>query len=383
MIIAIYRWLLKLYPQSFRAEIGSEMEAVFASMYSDALKHGRLTAIGALFREMITIPTAAFREHMKGQGIRMPQDGSGVVPLPWPKVLLAILPGLIFIFPILGHVGIDPWQAVLIASVLPVVIGFIWERRITVWGLPGIGILLGMLYMQISWSDSMFLVPTGIVIIVLIGLTMQRRAEMLSTWIIFTTMILVAFATGLSQIILSGDLQGVLNGRIFAIQLYYDMFSIVSGLGITSLYVISGLPFARHFGSSALLVMLGVLSLLSIGLSIDGESMGLGQWLEEAMPFVLSLILMILLPLLVYRARSLNARLLGVLIPLLIAIIGSSLVTGVFYRLQWWAWLVNLGSVIEILLGLLLAFLLYDQLGHSFPLHKKQTSSYWLRGDRT
>lgn len=61
----IYSLLLLLYPRSYRAEYGSELQAVFGLSFDNALMLGRLQSMHLVLRELISLPWAIIQEHLR------------------------------------------------------------------------------------------------------------------------------------------------------------------------------------------------------------------------------------------------------------------------------------------------------------------------------
>jgi hypothetical protein len=416
----IYRWLLKLYPRSFRAEFGSEMETVFAGILSDAARQGRMAAIRAFGREIIAIPIAALGEYLKGQGIRMPQDGTSIVPVSWPKVLLGILPGLLFVLWIFGfgsdylggveHSFERGYNYVIIISSICVIIGVVWERQIAAWSLPTIGALVLLIMLEESmlrflfpilllivsigltllnraktwpiwvilaaWSipaigvfvtlatpeQTMlsFLLFPILLLIVLIGLTVLNRAKTRPIWVILASMILLAIGGTLLRFSLSGELQGALKGTIPPDEMFLGISGSITWLELILFPMIVGLPFAPRYRSTALLVTLGTFAAwLTFCIAPDDPT----TRLVEIAAFALGLLLMVGSPLMVFRAGSLNGRLVSVIIPLFIGMFGLLVLTFLYEMVGFSRPLLSIAAPMQVLLAFGLAFILYEQVG--------------------
>jgi len=62
-MIAIYRNLLRLYPNSYRREFGSEMTAVFTELESEAAAEGAAAHLRCVVREAAGLFSGALQEH--------------------------------------------------------------------------------------------------------------------------------------------------------------------------------------------------------------------------------------------------------------------------------------------------------------------------------
>jgi len=56
--------LMRLYPQSFRAEFGEEMQAVFAAAIAKAAENGPVSLVTLCWRELSHLPVNLLREHL-------------------------------------------------------------------------------------------------------------------------------------------------------------------------------------------------------------------------------------------------------------------------------------------------------------------------------
>jgi hypothetical protein len=63
--VRIYGLLLRLYPLSFQAEFGEEMEAVFAASVDEAAQEGPARMAATCLRELFALPGNVLREHFQ------------------------------------------------------------------------------------------------------------------------------------------------------------------------------------------------------------------------------------------------------------------------------------------------------------------------------
>lgn len=61
----LYALLLYLFPKAYREEYGEELQAVFDLSLDEAMKSGWVNAAAFLWRELVDLPGAAFREHLR------------------------------------------------------------------------------------------------------------------------------------------------------------------------------------------------------------------------------------------------------------------------------------------------------------------------------
>lgn len=63
LFIFLYQQLLQVYPRSFRAEFGAEMEAVYDDLLADARRQGIMAVVSLVCRELAHAPGAILRAH--------------------------------------------------------------------------------------------------------------------------------------------------------------------------------------------------------------------------------------------------------------------------------------------------------------------------------
>jgi hypothetical protein len=62
-ILALYLWLVRLYPPGFRAEFGEELRQVFSQALGDCSRQHRFSALSLIAREMRDLPASMFIQH--------------------------------------------------------------------------------------------------------------------------------------------------------------------------------------------------------------------------------------------------------------------------------------------------------------------------------
>lgn len=149
----LYRWLLHLYPKTYRTVYEAEMFHLFTDQCREAYKQrGRLGILFLWFRTLIDLGITVIREHLID-----PHSKIGLLeavpnePLPWKGVLLVLIPGLIFFISQVEQVtSSNDWF--FIAShragyflILPVLLVWLLTRRFPVWGLIPLGLLYATL----------------------------------------------------------------------------------------------------------------------------------------------------------------------------------------------------------------------------------------------
>lgn len=153
----VYRWLLHLYPQIYRATYEAEMFHVFTDQCREAYKQGgRLSILSLWLRTLADVTTSLVREHLSDSRARLGLlEAAPNEPLPWKGVLLVLIPGLIFFVSQVEQVTSDnDWFFLVFHRgayflILPVLLVWLLTRRFPVWGL----IPLGLLY-ETLWNYS-------------------------------------------------------------------------------------------------------------------------------------------------------------------------------------------------------------------------------------
>ncbi len=153
----LYRWLLQLYPQEYRANYELEMFRLFTDQCQEAYKQrGRLGILSLWLRTLVDVGVSAIREHLSDPNSKVGLlEAAPNAPLPWKGVLLVLIPGLIFFASQVEQVtsGNDWFFLAFYRAgyflILPVLLVWLLARRFPVWGL----IPLGLLYRTV-WGYS-------------------------------------------------------------------------------------------------------------------------------------------------------------------------------------------------------------------------------------
>jgi hypothetical protein len=174
LITRVYRVLLALYPPTFRADFGEEMQDVFAAGLAETQRPGGETLRRLLWREVRDWPQAVLQQHLRARRTKMPVNGLDVErPLPRSELLAAMV---IFVLPLFGVVAATSlrlsqwmdygalalcWGTVLFA------LGLAIARRLPRWSLSYLGfalmlgIVLGPIDRVWSWLYPIFLRAYG------------------------------------------------------------------------------------------------------------------------------------------------------------------------------------------------------------------------------
>ena len=158
----LYRWLLHLYPQAYRATYESEMFHLFTDQCREVYAHrGRMGILTLWLRTLVDVGVTVVREHLSDPHARAGLlDAVPNRPLPWKGVLLVLIPGLIFFVSQIEQVtSNNDWFFLAFYRagyflILPVLLVWLVTRRFPVWGL----IPLGLLYETVvNYSQHPFL----------------------------------------------------------------------------------------------------------------------------------------------------------------------------------------------------------------------------------
>lgn len=274
-----------------------------------------------------------------------------VSPNPWPAVLLATLPGLLSVV----WRALDLWHVsgfyapIGILGALLILVSLAWRRGLAVWTLPAAGLLLSTgpgLLLDLFFPgpgspprffDTLvnlwFLLSMGVAVF-LIWRQRRRLVMARGAWIL----LLVLFLSGLA-----------FDGIFLAFMI----------LGFLALPFAVGLPFVRRHGLAAgLLPVAGTFWLVD---SIWDPSYYLPAEAAQAVELLLAVGFLILVPLVVLRARTAKGQLAGLVIPPAVVIILCELIRVGTYPPGYSAelWLTRGTGALQITLLILLAGMVY------------------------
>jgi hypothetical protein len=147
--LAIYRRLLALYPQAFRAQYEDEMVMLFADQLRDATARGRWSVVGTWWRCIADLVMTATGERLRRRLAMTQPEGTASVsiataprlPSSTPMRVLALAPlwlqlGLTVAIPSFFDPLLDPRASMLGMPAGIVVAGFTW-----LWALVGAAIV--------------------------------------------------------------------------------------------------------------------------------------------------------------------------------------------------------------------------------------------------
>jgi hypothetical protein len=189
VLLELYAFLLRLYPQQFRQDFAAEMQTVFADALRFARQEGRWAVLCLCGRELRQLPRALAREHWQsdqekgvsmGKKIHFMADRDGAGPEPretsargWWEIIMAML----------------PFVLILVADVLP---RLLVEWRLLTWDSNGmqvvnialavlmIGAFLGTFFLAWrrkwpAWSASWYLFFAAAPLMLVIWLSFLLR----------------------------------------------------------------------------------------------------------------------------------------------------------------------------------------------------------------
>jgi hypothetical protein len=153
-------FLLKLFPARYRQKYGDERSAIFRLAVDDAGAGGWMSLLRFCLRELVDLPPAVVREHVRERGMMMNDSNLSalsetvkgrdlifflipfllIISLPLASILNSQVIGLILVF------------GALAGAVIVAVIGLM--RRLPLWSIPSIGLLLAILNFLILVSNA-------------------------------------------------------------------------------------------------------------------------------------------------------------------------------------------------------------------------------------
>jgi hypothetical protein len=144
-VIHLYRSLLGLYPRSFKAEFGDEMQEVFTDLLNEALDLSKQAQISLLWTELSHIPGEALRQHLTrraGQSENSDVSRDGWEGPARPAEMLVAL--TVFVLPVIaiwlksGQNLTTGW----LAGILTILFFLGVKRGFPRWSLPYLGLAL-------------------------------------------------------------------------------------------------------------------------------------------------------------------------------------------------------------------------------------------------
>jgi hypothetical protein len=350
----LYRWLLQLYPQGYRASYEAEMFHLFSDQCREAHKEqGRWGILSLWSRTLVDVIVTVIREHLSD-----PHAKAGLLeaapnqPLPWKGVLLVLIPGLIFFISQVEQVtSSNGWFFLAFFRagyilMLPVLVVWLVTRRFPIWGLIPLGLLYKTLtsYNPDYLIDRLFgssqelimpdrfmpgyLIPVSAYLVLLVGLvwySVRQGQIRRSAWkwlggygllsILPIGYNIYNSIVWLNQSDVPADLLQNLKGQISTIVLV-NLYQSLPFL----LLVFIGMLFIRKHGGLTFLLLLGYLFSTILFGRYDPRQLGIPFYQIVLALLVYRFVLALVAPLWLVRAASIPGKQHAVIIPVTIAI---------------------------------------------------------------
>jgi hypothetical protein len=149
LITRFYRLLLAFYPADFRAEFGSEMEAVFTTAVANTQQSSGEYSWHLFWREIRDWPGSVLRAHQRERRRKMASKHyTEKTPLPFKEFVAALLVFLVPLFGVLTSIfsrrteWVDNLLIVLFLGILLLGFGLAVIKRLPGWSFPYLGFLL-------------------------------------------------------------------------------------------------------------------------------------------------------------------------------------------------------------------------------------------------
>jgi hypothetical protein len=326
-------------------------------------------------------------------------ESRSVPPLSWGTVGLAILPGLLIVGArsgLLGWVLPGLQQAIEQYDLIPmyvalgiVVVGLVVERRFAVWSFPSLGIILlevpGLMLALLAlfgdpqssfWQSAPpVLMLVGLTAIAVFSVYRAHKHRPIHVprlgWVLVGSMILV----GLVHVIGEAVTAHVPNKwanllALLPMQLWW--------LGLILVPIAMCLPLARRDGIFVALVVVAYEFALVEGILDPTYSVDFWAYWEPSatlerarilLSFIPALGFLVATPLWAFRSSSMPGRVLGLLLPPLVALVSTDVVASIALRSTEAAYSVNLWfthgvDTVQLLMALILAAVVYHSVEH-------------------
>lgn len=381
----LYRMLLYMYPAEHRRAYGQPMLQHARDLNRFARRKGRRQAALMNFRLLKDGIFNAAIEHLDVIGLAVDR----FKPLPWLTVLLAVFPGLLLALARLPSVSLDPLIIILVYLYLGILVlapPITWwrRRRFPVWTLLPAGTVVWFLtggeaplVRELNLLTMPYFgridVDTGVTILntlLALGLfvTVLRGRRLSASFWLVTGVILIGYL--LITVIYTIDRYGsgwLLNpyGRPWLFKrvlLYFSASNLEPSLSL--LIVAIGLLAARQHGVLAILVVVGAYSYLCLDTDYMSIYALLGWPLLTLYMEAMIFLYLVVVPVALLLAKNNLVRAAAVFVPIVVFHLARltvpQLVTHGTFTLPWrdGLWVAN------VLLSLLLAWVLYSQIGN-------------------
>jgi hypothetical protein len=326
----IYSVMLRLYPPAHLRDFGGPMLLHARDLGREAIGLGRRRQMGLYLHLIIDGFTNAGKEHLEA----IMDINQRYNPIPWLSVILVCLPGLLMAVGQANPKNLDLLLAILGYAFLALIVFGLpvnwWRRRrFPVWGLLPAGALIwfatylggtglariagNIVSVYSRWTDMMVWIGllnlvVGVVIFILL---FRRQRPPLVFWLFLGLLLIYNLWVGYPY----RSYYDSGSRLVSAIQVFF-----FSGLGVFEslmLVAVGGLA-ARRYGHLALLVLVGGFSIMFSDSDYIWPSM-YRDWAGVTPYLVLvTLLVMVVLPIGLLRARTKLERLLAVFIPLVV-----------------------------------------------------------------
>ncbi|MFB0535894.1 MAG: hypothetical protein ACETWR_13045 [Anaerolineae bacterium] len=365
--VRVYQVLLFLYPVAHRREYGPLMVQMFRDLCRDTYRQGSVFNLVKLWvRTLGDAIVTAIIEHVTIGG-SMNLNNRPVTPLPWGKIGLAVLPGLLAISvrSDLGRsvFGQDVsqfvyWNGLTVLCLLQIIGGFIGERQLAAWSFPALGLLLNTL--------------PGVVI----GLLLKPSSgppspahTLVVNWVwpcVIWGAIIAVLVCQRHSLHMPKPGWGLLGLLVLT-----QPFLFWSG-AILLLSIAVGLLLTRRNGLLAgLVVVAGEFWLVD---EIFDPSYAMLIWsanytAEMIVSVLPTVFFLVVAPIWVLRARSTWGRIWGLLLPPFIGLVSGEMICSVVFQgtpreYSLAMWLLRATGVMQFVLALALAAVIYHQVGN-------------------
>lgn len=315
-----YYCLLWLYPDRHRHTYGPLMTQLFLDQLRDARSEGRWSVLALWLQTMLDVLLSAPAEHLRQSSI----VASDKPLLSWRSALIMLIPALLVMIPWLPIPrGSQVILSVVTCAMLMTTL-LVWKktRSIPIWGMPLLGAATGVMSIPLS------IVPV-LAWVLVIGLFVyysRRRSIPLSAWGLLGIYILTAACTAViymlnvSNIPLSDGLtaetwQGILINLFGALVLF-------SYSAITLVPVALGLLLAQRQGVGALIFAASGMMFFHQFFDVDYLFSFYYHNLSVLTLYnvLWRLLVFVIAPLWMVRSRSNRGRLIGIGLPILVAV---------------------------------------------------------------
>jgi hypothetical protein len=349
----LYRLLLRLYPAAFYAQFADEMADTFALVRQESGLAG--------VRELVTLPVAILREHSRLKTV-------------WYMLLLLMPPALLGCAVLLFrpvhrfYLSTNLWLLYIGLTFAILGTGWLMERRLTVLALPTLGYLLSIalrifpLKLFPGYTASLaFNIAVPALLLVVVLVMCRREWKSWLPYVIAQWMIAMLVSALVIQINAAFHLPipELVKGYILGALIPVGMFSLL---------ILAGMPFAPRFGSMAVLLIVGYLFFDLLGLSSTLPNPGLQNTTGAVYVVLILLVIPLLVLKLPHRAGVLAAVALAYGLHFVIqSITGSLDSVYLLYRVN---------ELAQTLIALYVAMRVYGRMQRPAPPHPRPLSKH-------